>query len=54
MEEIIVLDSDEEEEYFSQNLSMNSVRIKEEIEDYGGKASDVDTGDDDDDDGEPD
>jgi hypothetical protein len=46
---VIVLDSDEEESYFSQNLSLSAINIKEEIEDDVGKASDVETGDDDDD-----
>lgn len=48
VEEVIVLDSDGEEEYFSQNLSISAINIKEENEDDGGKASDVETGDDDD------
>ena len=50
MEEVIVLDSDGEEEYFSQNLSINSSLIKEEIDDDDcSKGSDVDGADDDDD-----
>ena len=50
MEEVIVLDSDGEEEYFSQNLSINSLHIKEEIDDDDcSKGSDVDGADDDDD-----